>query len=491
MEQKKSIRSSKRGLTFSFDETKSFSIGQRFDYVLDTKTLTIKIVPSETGKHVFSRKRMRGGYKPLVDLRSQEVRDAISCMSKIRIQITDSEIVVCGERKSACVVRFPRAELSHLRAVAGLSDAEAASILCSGMQMSFEDLLNTSDPLDIVQTAKDLSDVYTVVSLFSGAGILDWPFFNDERFHIQYAIDYDAAACDTYRRNIGFHIVNGDVHKAFTRAGYYQDKFAQSPDVVIGGPSCKPFSNANRHLRLEDHPDSDLVIQYMRIIKTLRPKVFAMENVPSVLTACDGAYLDAIKAVANECGYNVSHQIVEDYMVGGYTTRKRAVIIGNRMGSAELPEYTKPYPVQTVRDALKKVTPAWSNFYDVSFPNANTKKCMSFVPKGGNWKSIPSDLLGNSHDRHSNSFRRLEWDKPAPTIVNWRKTCLLHPEEDRILTVAEAKALQGLPGHFVVCGNINQMQQQIGNCVPVAIGEYIKDMLLRLLKRDAPKACLA
>lgn len=433
---------------------------------------------------------MKSGYKPLVDLRSQEVRDAISCMSAIRIHITDSEIVVCGERKSACVVRFPRSELSRLRAVAGLSDAEAASILCSGMQISFEDLLDANDPLDVVQTAKELSDIYTVVSLFSGAGILDWPFFNDERFHIQYAIDYDAAACNTYRRNMGCHIVNGDVHQAFTNEGYYQDQFAQSPDIIIGGPSCKPFSNANRHLRLEDHPDSDLVMQYMRIVKTLRPKVFAMENVPAVLTACDGAYFNAIKKVAGECGYDISSQIVEDDMVGGYTTRRRAVIIGNRMGSAELPKYVKPYPMRTVRDALEKVTPAWSNFYDVSSPNDNTKECMSFVPKGGNWKSIPPALLGKSLDRHSNSFRRLEWDKPAPTIVNWRKTCLIHPEENRILSVAEAKALQGLPGHFVVCGKINQMQQQIGNCVPVAIGEYIKNMLLYLLKRDAPKACL-
>lgn len=134
------------------------------------------------------------------------------------------------------------------------------------------------------------------MSLFSGAGILDWPFFKDERFSIQYAIDYDAGACQTYRQNIGMHIVHGDVHKAFTKEnGFPLDSTVKAPDAIIGGPSCKPFSNANRHTRLEDHPDSDLLMQYMRIVETLNPKVFAIENVPEVLTACGGSYYAAVR----------------------------------------------------------------------------------------------------------------------------------------------------------------------------------------------------
>ena len=104
------------------------------------------------------------------------------------------------------------------------------------------------------------------------------------------AIDYDAGACQTYRQNIGMHIVHGDVHKAFTAEGFPLDNAVKAPDVIVGGPSCKPFSNANRHTRLEDHPDSDLLMQYMRIVETLNPKVFAIENVPEVLTACGGSY---------------------------------------------------------------------------------------------------------------------------------------------------------------------------------------------------------
>ena len=496
MAEEKTIRGSQRGLTFSFSEQGSLTVGQRYDYIIDKAAKRIRIVPAEDGQFKLSRKRIGKCFKPLVDLRNKEVLTLIAGMEKIRVSITDTEIIVsdaCARKsqgKSGVVLRFPRWELAHLRAAAGMGTADAVSALISGVQMSLDDYLAENDILDVPRVAEDLADVYTVVSLFSGAGILDWPFYTDEHFRIQYAIDYDEAACNTYRRNIGMHIVQGDIHKAFTDDGYPLDATVTPPDVIIGGPSCKPFSNANRHTRLADHPDSDLLMQYMRIVENLHPKVFAMENVPEVLTACGGAYFNAIQEEADKCGYQVSAHIVDDNKVGGYTIRKRAVILGNRVGEA-----TASLPVletgqHTVRDALSKITPAWSNYYDVSRPTEQTKQCMSYVPQGGNWTSIPKELLGNSHDRHSNSFKRLAWDKPAPTIVNWRKTSMTHPTENRTLTVAEAKALQGLPGDFHICGTLNQMQQQVGNSVPVAIGRFIKNAVLAMLNAASGKMCL-
>ena len=322
-----------------------------------------------------------------------------------------------------------------------------------------------------------------MVSLFSGAGILDWPFSNDKRFNIQYAIDYDAGACETYRENLGDHIVHGDIHKAFTPNGYALDATVQEePDVIIGGPSCKPFSNANRHTRLEDHPDSDLLMQYMRIVEKLNPKVFAIENVLEVLTACDGSYFQAVQNKAKSFGYELASGIVQDCKVGGYTTRKRAVILGSRIGTPHLCGLTLEQGMHTAGDALGKVDATWPNYADISTPNEATRKRMSFVPQGGNYTSIPEEYRTDSKNRHSCTYRRLAWNEPSPTIVNWRKPPLIHPLEDRTLSVAEAKALQGLPKAFRVCGTLGQKQQQIGNCVPVAIGRYIKACVLRMLE---------
>lgn len=321
-----------------------------------------------------------------------------------------------------------------------------------------------------------------VVSLFSGAGILDWPFFKDERFSIQYAIDYDAGACQTYRQNIGMHIVHGDVHKAFTAEGFPLDNAVKAPDVIVGGPSCKPFSNANRHTRLEDHPDSDLLMQYMRIVETLNPKVFAIENVPEVLTACGGSYYAAVREKAESFGYELDSGIVQDCKVGGYTTRKRAVILGSRIGTPKLAHIALAGEYRTAGDAISKVDKSWSNYSDVTKPSSEVEKRMSFVPQGGNYTSIPEEYRTESKNRHSCTYRRLAWNEPSPTIVNWRKPPLIHPLENRTLTVAEAKALQGLPKDFRICGTLGQMQQQVGNSVPVAIGEFIKRCILRILQ---------
>lgn len=478
----KHIKKSKRGLTFSFRETEHLRIGSRYDYLITKQG--IRIVASEKGRYKVSRKRNGSSWSPLIDLRNKEVLDTIAKLGDIRLSIMDEAILVSKADAKSIVLQFAIPSLTHVRKVVGLSDAQALSSVLEGAQISLDEYLASSrSPLDVAQIYQDLPDVYTVVSLFSGAGILDWPFFKDERFNIQYAIDYDAGACETYRENIGDHIVCGDVHKAFTPDGFPQDKaVAGSPDVIIGGPSCKPFSNANRHTRLEDHPDSDLLMQYMRIVEKLNPKVFAIENVPEVLTACDGSYYAAVQEKAESFGYELVSSIVQDWKVGGYTTRKRAVIVGSRIGKPSLSSIGLVHGMHNAGDALGKVDPTWANYGDISTSSEMTRKRMSFVPQGGNYTSIPEEYRTESKNRHSCTYRRLAWNEPAPTITNWRKPPLIHPLEDRTLTVAEAKALQGLPKDFRVCGTLGQKQQQIGNCVPVAIGRYIKSCLLRMLE---------
>lgn len=490
---KKIIKSSTRGLTFSFPSTGNLTVGCRYDYTIDKSSTSIQITSSANGRYKLSRKKTGNSWNALVDLRNKEVLDIIADMEKICISITDNEIIISNAsakkaaskvKQSGAILRFPRVELSHLRMASGLSDIGAVNSLLAGAQITLDEYLaSCNQPVSIPTIQKDLTDVYTLVSLFSGAGILDWPFAQDNRFDLRYAIDYDAAACETYRHNIGLHITHGDIHKAFTDTGYPLDNTISHPDVIIGGPSCKPFSNANRHTRLEDHPDSDLVVQYMRIVKKLRPKVFAMENVPSVLTACDGEYFNVIKEVAQECGYHVEAKILQDNMVGGYTTRRRAIIFGSRIGSIQFHNLSLETGSKTVGDALRKVNRSWSNYDDVTVPGPDTKLRMSFVPQGGNFKSIPEEYQTGSKNRHSCTYRRLALNEPSPTIVNWRKPPLIHPTEDRTLTVAEAKALQGLPGSFRICGSLCQMQQQVGNSVPVALGRYIKNTILAMLEQ--------
>ena len=115
---------------------------------------------------------------------------------------------------------------------------------------------------------------------------------------------------------------------------------------------------------------------------------------------------------------------------------------------------------------------------------------MSYIPQGGNWKDIPEELHKFKKSTHSNTYRRLSWNEPSPTITNWRKTNLLHPEENRILTVSEASAIMGLDKDFKVMGNtLNSRQQQIGNGVTQAISRYIKKCVLSILDENKNIIC--
>ena len=484
----KEIKTSKRGLTFCFaPQDGKFLIGDAFKYVIDKDSGDIRIsLTGDRAKHTVSRKRAGAGYKSLIDLRAADVRAAISGMKKLSIVFQGDQIIVSDAKRKATVIAFPRRMLAGLRMAAGISDSSAVNAFY-GEQVTFDDYLR-SQPIELESMRQASMDVFTVVSLFSGAGIFDYPFSIDPDFAIQFAIDYDAAACETYRKNIGTHIVCGDVHRAFdgTHAYPLENMVEGRPDIVIGGPSCKPFSNSNRHLRLEQHPDSDLLAQYMRIVKVLKPKVFAIENVPEVLSACDGAYFRAVCDSAADAGYELKAEVVRDCDLGGYTTRKRVIILGSAFGETRFA--AKPIvAMKTAGDALRQVTPEWANYGDVTVPRPETRERMSYVPQGGNYKDIPERLWTESSktpNRHSCTYHRLALNEPSPTIVNWRKPPLIHPTKDRTLTVAEAKALHGLPGDFKVCGSLGQMQQQVGNSVPVAIGRYIKKCLREMLSQQ-------
>ena len=77
-----------------------------------------------------------------------------------------------------------------------------------------------------------------MISLFSGAGMLDYPFAGDKNFKIVAAFEHDEEAILTYRHNIGDHIRNVDIRSL---------KASDLPeaDVIIGGPPCQPYSRAN------------------------------------------------------------------------------------------------------------------------------------------------------------------------------------------------------------------------------------------------------
>lgn len=144
-----------------------------------------------------------------------------------------------------------------------------------------------------------------VVSLFSGGGGLDLGFIA-EGYNIIWAIDNNKNATETYKANIGDHIMCADIN---------QIDISKIPhaDVVIGGPPCQSFSLAGNR-NVEDER-GQLVWKYIHIIEQVQPKAFVFENVTGLLSAQNSQgekIIELLKIAFKKIGYTIEQQVMED-----------------------------------------------------------------------------------------------------------------------------------------------------------------------------------
>lgn len=464
---RKTIKPSNRGLCFSADDERL--IGKPFRYVIDAENSQVLIIPNE-GTGTISRKKSGKKYKPLFDLRAKEVKALVSSASYMEVEECESVIYVHVYKKVTALKSIFSDKIIRIDDVLASKCGEIVLDKAVNADYIGYDLghATTHDHGSSIQT------VFDVVSLFSGAGLLDYSF-RDPQFRFVYAVDFSKSACETYRYNIGPHIECKDVREVEKVPG---------ADLVIGGPCCQGFSSANRSNLASDTSKAkrELIDEYIRLVKSSKPKVFVIENVPQFMTMEQGRYFAKVTEGLSD-RYDITATVVTDSDVGGYSTRRRAIVIGSRIGRIVLPQTTL-HTVKTVRDALSKVDSSWFNFEDVTEPSENTKKLMSYVPQGGNWKDIPKTVREFGNATQSNVYRRLAWDEPSVTLTNWRKCNLLHPVENRILSVAEACAIMGLDKDFRVFGNRDERQQAVGNGVTQAIGRFVKEHVLKALNSN-------
>jgi DNA-cytosine methyltransferase len=306
--------------------------------------------------------------------------------------------------------------------------------------------------------------------------------------------------------------------------------------LLIGGPPCQGFSNANRNSWHGGNPNNRMVEVFTRYVQRLQPLAFLMENVQGILwTHKDAHILDRLSKRFRAAGYLVFPKLLDSVWFGVPQYRSRFFLFGVRMdlgykaddfglwGPFPTPTHGPgaANPFVTVRDAiadLPKITNGTAeDAVPYSRPTAAQLRSNEFlkmmragapkgvildhitsrhadyvierykrIPPGGNWEDI-AHLLTNyaKVDRtHSNIYRRLEWDAPSITIGHYRKSMLVHPSQHRGLSLREASRLQSFPDWFCFSGNQNgsngglvHKQQQLANAVcPLvtkAIAEFI------------------
>ena len=207
---------------------------------------------------------------------------------------------------------------------------------------------------NIVELVKDESEEYIVennpnklkvVSLFSGAGGMDLGFIN-AGFEIVWANDLLEDAVNSYRKNIGKHLLKGDITKISS------EDIPNNPDVIIGGFPCQGFSVANTRRTTEDKRNF-LYKEMLRIIADKNPKFFVAENVKGLLSLAKGKVFEMIKSDFESLGYKVEARILNAAEYGVPQARERVIIIGNRIG-VENPFPEKTHYLETTPEEMRK-----------------------------------------------------------------------------------------------------------------------------------------
>lgn len=351
-----------------------------------------------------------------------------------------------------------------------------------------------------------------VADLFAGAGGIT-EGFRRAQFTPVAAVEFDRWAAQTYAANFGDHVLACPIEnvKVQQRDGMLswsglsvdgRPLEFETPqiDVLVGGPPCQGFSPLGRMNDWDfDDPRNKLWRHYMRILDVVQPKVFVIENVPEILKSAEFERLRRHVRRLSQ-GYEIAFDVLNASFFGVPQSRKRAIIIGSRIGTPTLPPETLER--RTVRDAIGSLPskPDGKNWHIARNPLPMSLERYKCVPEGGN----RFDLMQKRPDLtpkcwlkkktgSTDVFGRMWWDQPAPTIrtefFKPEKGRYLHPTAHRPITIREAARLQTFPDEFIFIGSNVQVAKQVGNAVPVQLAHAIASHLkLTLLHQSLSEA---
>lgn len=325
--------------------------------------------------------------------------------------------------------------------------------------------------------------------------------------NVKLAVDIDKDATETFRYN---HpealVINSDI-RAINKEYIPVKKNEQL--VLFGGPPCQGFSKSNHKTRNKENPNNWLYKEFIRLTKIYRPDWIVIENVRGMVETERGLFLEMILNNLEKAGYVVRYKILNALNFGVPQNRERLFIIGSLHNENYIfPERIKSNNV-TVKQALSDLPSLKNGNPDVEMPykpvngsnyakklrngnkvainnavSLNTPEVIKryqYIPQGGNWKDIPPRLMKSYSDSsrcHTGIYHRLDENSPSVVIGNYRKNMLIHPVEDRGLSVREAARLQSFPDSYKFLGYLGSQQQQVGNAVPPLLSKAVFDSII-------------
>jgi DNA (cytosine-5)-methyltransferase 1 len=328
-----------------------------------------------------------------------------------------------------------------------------------------------------------------VVSLFCGPGGFDVGFAQ-AGFTPVLAIDSEAAACETFRRNHEFTTVleldlstaaRNCVSKCLRNLNH-----GSAPVGVIGGPPCQAFSLSNGHKKDGD-VRAELPRHYAAILKELNSEYqidfFVFENVPGLKLKRHQEVFDQFKRLVKQAGFRIFEGELNALDFGVPQVRKRVFVVGfNDKRYADLdfkfPAGCAVKPA-TVREAIVHLPQPLFFQRGVSrdqIPHHPNHWCMS--PRSSRFTN---GTLGEGSAK-GRAFRVLSWDEPSWTVAYGHREVHIHPTGKRRLSVYEAMLLQGFPPGYELWGTLSDQIRMVSDAVSPPVARALAESIYRVLK---------
>ena len=307
---------------------------------------------------------------------------------------------------------------------------------------------------------------YRIASLFAGCGGMDLGFvggfdflgnkFAQTGFEVVWANELNPAACRTYARNLGDHVICGDIKNVI-------NTIPTDIDVVMGGFPCQDISINGKMLGINGKR-SCLYTYIVDAVRRLRPKAFVAENVGSLLLKQNEYSFKTILADFESLGYDVTYHVYHAEEYGVPQTRERIIFVGTRpdVGRFEVPRVLAGNPI-TAGEAMRDLE------------NRGKDKAFSHV-----WsEAAPSGEQGS---------RRMVENRPGYTIrAECHGNIQFHYRLPRRISMREAARIQSFPDSFLFPCGIRETERQIGNAVPPVLAWHIANSLRKALEDSHDK----
>jgi len=340
-----------------------------------------------------------------------------------------------------------------------------------------------------VENIKEETEIFKVVSLFSGCGGMDLGFhggfeifghhYKKNNFEIIYANDIDKDACKTYEHNFNMQSICADIKDI-------DKKTIPKADIVVGGFPCQDFSHAGKRRGLNSER-GNLYLEMKSVIEEVKPKAFVAENVYGLKTMKADKVkpaLDHIISEFEEIGYEVSYKVLNSADYGVPQTRIRIIIIGIDKKLDKEILFPKPVrsengeiPWLTAKEAIDDL---WDKIEATEIPN-HTQRDYSkakFYPgkrmQGNNQIKgyKPSTTIRAEHHGNIEAHYRTTMPDDPGNPLGWRR-----------LSVRECARLQSFPDNFVYASSASKAYKQVGNAVPPILAWYVARALYASLTK--------